>query len=101
MGTYSDKATPPHALVAAKRMASDPRAAPAYGEHVKFVVVHGNIQARLMDCVLPPEQFLESKGTLRLNDTYYITKQINPALDRIFSLMGVSVGAWFADLPRP
>ena len=32
--------------------------------------------------------------TLRLNGTYYITKQILPALDRVFALMGVDVFCW-------
>ena len=40
-----------------------------------------------------PEEVLGNPA-LRLNDTYYITKQIIPTLDRAFSLMGVDVLQW-------
>lgn len=61
-GNYSEKASPAHAIVAAKLTANDRRAEPAYRERVKYVVVHGDIRSRLMDSVLPPEGLLESKG---------------------------------------
>jgi hypothetical protein len=32
---------------------------------------------------------------------YYITKQVIPALDRIFSLAGADLRAWFADMKKP
>ena len=32
--------------------------------------------------------------TLRLNGEYYVTKQILPALNRVFSLVGVDVTKW-------
>jgi hypothetical protein len=38
---------------------------------------------------------------LRLNYTYYIGKCINPALDRVLSLCGADVFAWFQAMPRP
>ena len=41
-----------------------------------------------------------SDPNLRLNATYYITKQILPPLDRMFSLVGVDVFAWYNELPR-
>ncbi|KGL78713.1 DNA polymerase zeta catalytic subunit, partial [Tinamus guttatus] len=37
---------------------------------------------------------------LRLNATYYITKQILPPLARIFSLIGIDVFSWYHELPR-
>jgi hypothetical protein len=40
-------------------------------------------------------------STLRLNYTYYLTKCINPALDRVLSLAGVDVFAWFRATTRP
>ena len=41
---------------------------------------------RPMDLLLNP--------MLRLNGEYYVTKQILPALDRVFSLVGVDVTKW-------
>ena len=37
---------------------------------------------------------------LRLNANYYITKQIIPALSRVFQLVGADVSSWWADMPR-
>mmetsp|Transcript_48873 Transcript_48873/g.126531 ORF Transcript_48873/g.126531 Transcript_48873/m.126531 type:complete len:171 (-) Transcript_48873:50-562(-) len=31
---------------------------------------------------------------------YYIEKQINPALERIFNLMGADIKSWFGSLPK-
>lgn len=43
LGTYSPKAAvvPPAAIVAAKAMATDPRAEPRFAERVPYVVVYG------------------------------------------------------------
>lgn len=54
-----------------------------------------------MDVVVPPETLVEAGGKLRLHGLYYIAKQINPALERVFGLLGADVRAWFAQLPRP
>ncbi len=51
--------------------------------------------------VVSPEQFLAEGSGLRLNGKYYITKVINPALDRALALLGVDVNAWYNDMPRP
>ncbi|GIL62894.1 hypothetical protein Vafri_17102, partial [Volvox africanus] len=103
LGTYSANAAtiPPAAVVATKAMAADPRAEPRYAERVPYVVVHGEPGARLVDLVVSPHQLVESGGSLRLNGTYYITKQIIPALERVLSLVGADVRAWFVDMPRP
>ena len=103
LGTYSARAAvvPPAALVATRAMTSDPRAEPRYGERVPYVVVYGEPGARLSDMVVPPRALVESAGKLRLHGLYYITKQINPALERALSLVGADVRAWFAELPRP
>lgn len=53
----------------------------------------------LIQLVRSPRE-LVSDTNLRLNVTYYITKQILPPLGRIFSLMGVDVNQWYTDLPR-
>lgn len=68
---------------------------------MKFVVVHGEPKARLVDCVVHPHTFLAAGGRLQLHGQYYITKQILPALDRLFSLLGVDVAEWFSSMSRP
>jgi DNA polymerase zeta len=89
LGTYaSSSSKPPAAIVATKKMARDSRATPRYAERVKYVVVHGAPGARLMDLVMSPEEVMLSKGRIRVNVNYYITKQAIPALERLFSLAG-------------
>lgn len=103
LGTYSAKAAhiPPAALVATRAMTADPRAEPRFGERVPYVVVYGEPGARLFDMVVPPHALVESRGQLRLHGLYYITKAIIPPLDRVLSLMGADIKAWFAEMPRP
>ncbi len=100
---FSDRAPPPPAaLVSYKMMAHDPRAEPRYGERVPYVVVFGDPNARLSDLVISPETMLQSSTKYILNSIYYITKQIIPALSRVFNLVGVDVKSWYAgkDLPQ-
>lgn len=54
-----------------------------------------------MDCVVHPHALLAAGGRLRLHGPYYILKQLLPALDRLFSLLGVDVSAWFDQMPKP
>ncbi|GAX80194.1 hypothetical protein CEUSTIGMA_g7632.t1 [Chlamydomonas eustigma] len=102
LGTYSVNAAtiPPAAVVATRAMAMDPRAEPLYAERVPFVVVYGQPGSRLVDQAVDPKELVESGGRLRLNAVYYITKQIIPALERVFSLVGADVRSWFAAMPR-
>ncbi len=100
-GGYRPGAAPPAALVAARATAADPRAEPRAGERVAYVVVEGPPGARLADLVVPPRALVESGGALRLAATYYITKQILPAVERALSLAGGDARAWFAEMPRP
>ncbi len=100
-GGYRPGAAPPAALVAARAVAADPRAEPRAGERVAYVVVEGPPGARLADLVVPPRALVESGGALRLAATYYITKQILPAVERALSLAGGDARAWFAEMPRP
>ena len=51
--------------------------------------------------VVSPLALMESQGRLRLHANYYITKQIIPALERVISLVGGDMRAWFATMPRP
>lgn len=102
LGTYSTRASvlPPAAIVATKAMSIDPRAEPRYGERVQYLVVHGEPGARLVDMVVDPYVLISTNTAFRLHDIYYITKQIIPALQRVFGLIGVDLSAWYNELPR-
>ncbi|XP_024966298.1 DNA polymerase zeta catalytic subunit isoform X1 [Cynara cardunculus var. scolymus] len=103
LGTYSSRVTslPPAAIVATKAIRADPRAEPRYAERIPYVVVHGEPGARLVDMVVDPLDLLAVDSPYRLNDLYYINKQIIPALQRVFGLLGVDLNQWFLDMPRP
>ncbi|XP_073038938.1 DNA polymerase zeta catalytic subunit isoform X2 [Primulina eburnea] len=103
LGTYSIRASslPPAAIVATKAMKVDPRAEPRYAERIPYVVVHGEPGARLVDMVVDPLEVLALNSPYRLNDIYYIRKQIIPALQRVFGLLGADLNHWFLDMPRP
>jgi DNA polymerase zeta len=102
LGTYRarNEQLPPAALVSLKAIALDPRAEPCYGERIPYVVTAGpNANTPLRDLVHHPHEFLKHPHW-RLHYVYYITKQILPALDRLFSLVGVDVKAWYSELPK-
>lgn len=103
LGTYSARVSslPPAAIVATKAILSDPRAEARYGERVPYVVIHGEPGARLVDMVIDPYGLLEVGSPYRLNALYYITKQIIPALQRVFGLVGADLNKWFNEMPRP
>nr|XP_011466294.1 PREDICTED: DNA polymerase zeta catalytic subunit isoform X2 [Fragaria vesca subsp. vesca] len=103
LGTYraSGSSLPPAAIVATKAMRIDPRAEPRYAERVPYVVIHGEPGARLADVVVDPLSLLATDSAYRLNDLYYIHKQIIPALQRVFGLVGADLPQWFSDMPRP
>ncbi|XP_073158485.1 DNA polymerase zeta catalytic subunit isoform X2 [Henckelia pumila] len=102
LGTYSTRTSslPPAAIVATKAMKIDPRAEPRYAERIPYVVVHGEPGARLVDMVVDPLEVLAMDSPYRLNDIYYIRKQIIPALQRVFGLLGADLNQWFLDMPR-
>ncbi|KAJ0256178.1 DNA polymerase zeta catalytic subunit [Hirschfeldia incana] len=104
LGTYSTRDSsllPPAAIVATKAMRADPRTEPRYGERVPYVVIHGEPGARLVDMVVDPLVLLDIDSPYRLNDLYYINKQIIPALQRVFGLVGADLNQWFLEMPRP
>ena len=104
LGTYSTRDSsllPPAAIVATKAMRADPRTEPRYAERVPYVVIHGEPGARLVDMVVDPLVLLDIDSPYRLNDLYYINKQIIPALQRVFGLVGVDLNQWFLEMPRP
>lgn len=82
-------------------MRADPRAEPCYAERVPYVVVHGEPGSRLVDMVVDPLELLAIDSPYRLNDLYYINKQIIPALQRVFGLVGADLNNWFLEMPRP
>ena len=100
LGTYSDRGPPPPgALIAAKRMLSDPRSEPQYGERVPYVVVTGAPGARLSDRCVAPEVLL-ANDHLELDAEYYISKNLIPPLERIFNLVGANVRQWYDEMPK-
>jgi DNA polymerase elongation subunit (family B) len=101
LGSYSANAVPPPAaLVSLKRMQRDPRAEPRYGERVRYAVVYGPPNAPLMDLVVAPREIMSASHALHVNATYYISKQIVPALARVFNLLGADPAAWFRAMPN-
>ncbi|CAK8544655.1 unnamed protein product [Lathyrus sativus] len=103
LGTYSARISslPPAAIVATKAMRIDRRAEPRYAERIPYVVIHGEPGARLADMVVDPLEVLAIDSPFRINDLYYINKQIIPALQRLFGLVGADLNLWFAEMPRP
>ncbi|PLW35952.1 hypothetical protein PCASD_12701 [Puccinia coronata f. sp. avenae] len=100
LGTYSEKGPlPPGALIAARKMAVDPRSEPAYAERVPYVIVKGAPQSRLRDRAVSPELLLQNR-LLALDAEYYINRVFIPSLSRIFNLVGVDVAAWYQSMPR-
>ena len=76
-------------------------AVPPYNWRVPYVVVCGVPNAQLRNLVCSPEEVLRRGSELRLNYVYYMTKCINPALDRVLSLCGGEVFTWFKSISRP
>jgi len=104
LGTYATRGSsslPPAAIVATKAMRADPRAEPRYAERIPYVVIHGEPGARLIDMVVDPMELLAIDSPFRLNDLYYINKQIIPALQRVFGLVGGNLNQWLIEMPRP
>jgi DNA polymerase zeta len=118
LGTYkSNETAPPGAQVALHRSQLDPNDRVQSGERVPHVIIHRMESARLRDSAQRPEVLLFPPASAasaafaptgigtgglvsgwtppKLNAPYYITKRLIPALDRIFSLIGVDVGLWY------
>ncbi|XP_066919058.1 uncharacterized protein [Clytia hemisphaerica] len=99
MNTYKPGACVPALVLTRKMLKQDRRSEPRTGQRVPYVVIHGSPGLPLIQLVRPPQDLVDNSG-LRINDVYYITKQILPALSRIFSLLGVNVNKWYTDLPK-
>ncbi|ELR03229.1 DNA polymerase zeta [Pseudogymnoascus destructans] len=100
LGSYSDKGPPPPgALISIKRMLEDHRVEPQHGERVPYVVITGEPGARLIDRCVAPETLLQSDHN-ELDSEYYISKNLIPPLERIFSLVGANVRSWYDEMPK-
>ncbi|XP_076872790.1 DNA polymerase zeta catalytic subunit [Brachyhypopomus gauderio] len=98
-GAYRPGACIPALELTRRMMTYDRRLEPRVGERVPYVIVYGTPGVPLIQLVRHPMEVLQDPG-LRLNSTYYITKQVLPPLSRILSLIGVDVFSWYQELPR-
>lgn len=98
-GSYRPGACVPALELTRRMMTYDRRLEPRVGERVPYVIVYGTPGVALIQLVRRPLEVLQDPG-LRLNATYYITKQILPPLARLFQLIGVDVPSWYQELPR-
>uniref|UniRef100_A0A4W6BS74 DNA polymerase zeta catalytic subunit n=1 Tax=Lates calcarifer TaxID=8187 RepID=A0A4W6BS74_LATCA len=98
-GSYRPGACVPALELTRRMMAYDRRLEPRVGERVPYVIVYGMPGVPLIQLVRRPMEVLQDPS-LRLNATYYITKQILPPLARMFQLIGVDVFSWYQELPR-
>uniref|UniRef100_A0A670Z8N2 DNA polymerase zeta catalytic subunit n=1 Tax=Pseudonaja textilis TaxID=8673 RepID=A0A670Z8N2_PSETE len=96
---YRPGACVPALEITRKMLAYDRRSEPRVGERVPYVIVYGMPGLPLIQLVRRPIDVLQDPN-LRLNATYYITKQILPPLARILSLIGIDVFSWYNELPR-
>ncbi|KAM0465368.1 hypothetical protein ACHAPV_001414 [Trichoderma viride] len=100
LGSYSAHGpAPAGALISARKMLQDARAEPQYGERVPYVVITGAPGARLIDRCVSPEELLRNPHW-QLDADYYISKNIIPPLERIFSLVGANVRQWYDAMPK-
>ncbi|XP_037376134.1 DNA polymerase zeta catalytic subunit isoform X2 [Talpa occidentalis] len=97
--SYKPGACVPALELTRKMLTYDRRSEPRVGERVPYVIIYGTPGVPLIQLVRRPVEVLQDP-TLRLNATYYITKQILPPLARIFSLIGIDVFSWYHELPR-
>ncbi|XP_032398313.1 DNA polymerase zeta catalytic subunit isoform X2 [Etheostoma spectabile] len=97
--SYRPGACVPALELTRRMMAYDRRLEPRVGERVPYVIVYGMPGVPLIQLVRRPMEVLQDPG-LRINATYYITKQILPPLGRMFQLIGVDVFSWYQELPR-
>ncbi|CAL8312592.1 unnamed protein product [Lota lota] len=98
-GSYRPGACIPALELSRRMTAYDRRLEPRVGERVPYVIVYGSPGVPLIQLVRRPLDVLQDPS-LRLNATYYVTKQILPPLGRLLQLVGVDVLRWYQELPR-
>ncbi|XP_071818490.1 uncharacterized protein [Apostichopus japonicus] len=96
---YKPGACVPALELTKRSLSVDRRAEPRVGERVPYLIVNGVPGLPLIQLVRRPEEMV-SDPSLIINSTYYITRQIIPALNRVFGIMGVETLQWFQELPR-
>ena len=100
LGTYrSKKSLPNGAYIAEQKMAEDEQAEPEYGDRVPYVIVYRKNKTTLRQSSVTPEEAVND-ASLMVNAEYYIVKQVIAPLQRVFSLMGIDVNKWYADMPK-
>ena len=81
------------------RQKLDPNDVVQVGERVPYVVVNmlDSPIYKLRESAQRPEHLLYPRNgsRLELNAIYYIVKRILPAVDRVFSLIGIDVMHWY------
>ncbi|GME87308.1 unnamed protein product [[Candida] boidinii] len=103
LGTYkSAQSAPPGAQISMAKMKLDRRSEPQYRERVAYLVVKGYKGQILRDRCMSPNDFLarQDDEKLELDWEYYITKVLIPPLERLFSLLGADVRAWYREMPK-
>jgi hypothetical protein len=66
-----------------------------------YQVVAGAPNSLLKDLIVSPSEILFRDSKYRLNHIYYLTKQINPALDRVLHFCGIDIKTWYSQMPKP
>ncbi|KRX00969.1 Ribonuclease H-like domain [Pseudocohnilembus persalinus] len=97
LGKYSD-IPPAHAIIGEKLEKKDPMKRPKYGERIKYLIQQGSDLDKIKDIACSVQDFLENKSSL--NVVYYITRQINSALQRLFSSFDIDVRVWYGNMPK-
>ena len=91
VGSYKDmNHLPPAARVAVDQGRTDL----ARGERIAYVVTQGAAKSKLSDQVMPPNTLLE--GGQKISLEYYTTKQIVPAVQRIFGPIANRAYSWLS-----
>lgn len=95
---------PVQAALARRLAEADPGRRVLQKARVAYVIVASpGKNFRLRENVLTPNELLEQWDAFVLNTTYYITKHVNPALQRCFGLAPyrVEIESWFQSMAKP
>ncbi|KAL4478783.1 hypothetical protein ABPG73_001998 [Tetrahymena malaccensis] len=99
LGKYKEDRVPAHGIVGLKITEQDQLAKPKYGERVKYLVVQGEQKSKVKDLVVSVPEFF-NKFNHQMNSLYYINRQINSSLGRLFSTFDVDIKDWFFNMPK-
>ncbi|KPA83845.1 putative Dna polymerase zeta catalytic subunit [Leptomonas pyrrhocoris] len=100
-GRAGDGHLPLAARLALAQMETDVTETPYWGERLPYVVVRSTHSiGHLTDQVLHPAHLLYLQDKHSLDASYYITRNINSSLDRMFYLVGISFAQWYQTMPR-